>query len=90
MSNPDDPKPGGGRDWSVVVEDGVAKTNKPVSSAVAEPEAATRRHEPHEPSREHLPERLYEPRKAVHNKRIDGPFRRFKWLVMLVTLGITT
>ncbi|MBX7489554.1 cytochrome c oxidase accessory protein CcoG [Qipengyuania sp. GH25] len=88
MSNPDDPKPGGGRDWSVVVEDGVTKTNEPVSGAFAEPEAATRRHEPHEPSREHLPERLYEPRKAVHNKRIDGPFRRFKWLVMLVTLGI--
>jgi len=31
---------------------------------------------------------LYEKRKAVHNKRIDGPFRRFKWLVMLVTLAI--
>ena len=26
--------------------------------------------------------------KTVHNKRIDGPFRRFKWLVMLVTLAI--
>ena len=34
------------------------------------------------------PIKLYEKRKAVHNKRIDGPFRRFKWLVMLVTLGI--
>ena len=34
------------------------------------------------------PVKLYEARKAVHNKRIDGPFRRFKWLVMLVTLGI--
>ena len=31
---------------------------------------------------------LYEKRQKVHNKRIDGPFRRFKWLVMLVTLGI--
>ena len=31
---------------------------------------------------------LYEKRKAVHNKRIDGPFRRFKWLVMAVTLAI--
>ncbi|MXO89271.1 cytochrome c oxidase accessory protein CcoG [Pontixanthobacter aquaemixtae] len=31
---------------------------------------------------------LYESAKTVHNKRIDGPFRRFKWLVMLVTLGI--
>ena len=31
---------------------------------------------------------LYEKGKTVHNKRIDGPFRRFKWLVMLVTLAI--
>lgn len=34
------------------------------------------------------PSALYEKRKAVHNKRIDGPFRRFKWLVMAVTLAI--
>lgn len=34
------------------------------------------------------PESFYEARKAVHNKRIDGPFRRFKWLVMAVTLAI--
>ncbi len=88
MNNPEDNRPPGERDWSVVVEDGIAKSNQPVSSAVADPSATTHRHEPHEPAREHLPERLYEPRKAVHNKRIDGPFRRFKWLVMLVTLGI--
>lgn len=31
---------------------------------------------------------LYEKREFVHNKRIDGPFRRFKWFVMIVTLGI--
>ena len=31
---------------------------------------------------------LYETSKTVHNKRIDGPFRRFKWLIMAVTLGI--
>jgi len=31
---------------------------------------------------------LYEKQKTVHNKRIDGPFRRFKWLMMLVTLTI--
>ncbi|PKB25515.1 cytochrome c oxidase accessory protein FixG [Novosphingobium kunmingense] len=31
---------------------------------------------------------LYEARKTVHNRRIDGPFRRFKWLVMAVTLAI--
>ena len=87
MSNPDDPK-SGERDWSVVVEDGIAKSNEPVSSAVAEPEAATLRHEPHEPPRTSLEEKLYEPRKQVHNKRIDGPFRRFKWFVMVVTLAI--
>lgn len=88
MSNPDHPKSDGERDWSVVVEDGIAKSNRPVSSAVAEPEAATRRHEPHEPPRSTVPEKLYEARKQVHNKRIDGPFRRFKWLMMVVTLAI--
>ncbi|MGC1270140.1 MAG: cytochrome c oxidase accessory protein CcoG [Croceibacterium sp.] len=31
---------------------------------------------------------FYEKRKAVHPRRIDGPFRRFKWLVMFVTLAI--
>ena len=31
---------------------------------------------------------LYEKHPTIHNKRIDGRFRRFKWLVMLVTLGI--
>ncbi|TNE34036.1 MAG: cytochrome c oxidase accessory protein CcoG [Alphaproteobacteria bacterium] len=41
-----------------------------------------------EPIRGAAPESLYEARKTVHNKRIDGPFRRFKWLVMLVTLTI--
>ena len=34
------------------------------------------------------PLKLYEARKAVHNKRIDGPFRRFKWAVMAITLLI--
>ena len=76
------------RDWSVVVEDGRAKTSEPVSSAVAEPEATTLRHEPHEPPRQQLPTKLFEKRTKVHNKRIDGPFRRFKWFVMFVTLAI--
>ena len=31
---------------------------------------------------------FYEKHKTVHNRRIDGPFRRFKWLVMAVTLTI--
>jgi len=31
---------------------------------------------------------LYEASKKVHNKRIDGPFRRFKWAMMAITLAI--
>lgn len=31
---------------------------------------------------------LYEARKKIFPKRAEGQFRRFKWLVMLVTLGI--
>lgn len=31
---------------------------------------------------------LYEARKRIHPKRAKGTFRNFKWLVMLVTLGI--
>ncbi|BBC72359.1 cytochrome c oxidase accessory protein CcoG [Altererythrobacter sp. B11] len=32
--------------------------------------------------------RLYEKRKPVHPQKVDGPFRRFKWLVMVVALSI--
>ncbi|SMQ69593.1 cytochrome c oxidase accessory protein FixG [Altererythrobacter xiamenensis] len=31
---------------------------------------------------------LYEKHSVVHNKRIDGPFRRFKWAIMAITLTI--
>ncbi len=31
---------------------------------------------------------LYEKRKKIFPKRAEGQFRRFKWLVMLITLGI--
>jgi cytochrome c oxidase accessory protein FixG len=31
---------------------------------------------------------LYAPRKKIHPKRAEGFFRRFKWLVMMITLGI--
>ena len=79
---------GAERDWAVVIEDGRAKTNEPVSSAIADPEATTLRHEPHEPSRQQLPTKLFEKRTKIHNKRVDGPFRRFKWAVMFVTLAI--
>ena len=44
MNNPDASDERG--DPAVVLEDGVAKTNDPVSSAVARPGATTRRHEP--------------------------------------------
>ena len=38
--------------------------------------------------KDNQPEHLFEKRKQVHPQRIDGNFRRFKWLVMLVTLAI--
>ncbi|WP_432201902.1 cytochrome c oxidase accessory protein CcoG [Erythrobacter sp. W53] len=53
------------------------------SGAVGRGEGSSGAPSPSEP-----PESMYEARKAVHNKRIDGPFRRFKWLVMIVTLAI--
>jgi cytochrome c oxidase accessory protein FixG len=31
---------------------------------------------------------LYEKRRGVYPQKVDGPFRRFKWLVMFITLGI--
>ncbi len=39
-------------------------------------------------SPESVPASLYEKRKAVFPKAVDGRFRRLKWLVMIVTLGI--
>ena len=34
------------------------------------------------------PEKLYAKREPVYPKAVDGPFRRFKWLVMAFTLGV--
>lgn len=31
---------------------------------------------------------LYEARKKIFPKRAEGSFRRFKWIVMAITLGI--
>ncbi|MFN7104156.1 MAG: cytochrome c oxidase accessory protein CcoG [Pseudorhizobium sp.] len=39
-----------------------------------------------EPETHHEP--LYESRKKIFPKRAEGRFRRFKWIVMLITLGI--
>lgn len=40
------------------------------------------------PLPEDPPAKLYEAKGTVHNRRIDGPFRRFKWAMMAVTLAI--
>ncbi|HEX2793359.1 MAG TPA: cytochrome c oxidase accessory protein CcoG, partial [Croceicoccus sp.] len=50
--------------------------------------AGTDRHDASEPPRPYPPEKLYEAKKTVHNRRIDGPFRRFKWALMAITLTI--
>ncbi|MCP5397128.1 MAG: cytochrome c oxidase accessory protein CcoG [Sphingomonadaceae bacterium] len=34
------------------------------------------------------PAPLYKKKEPVFNRRIDGPFRRFKWAVMILTLGV--
>ncbi|WP_152433395.1 cytochrome c oxidase accessory protein CcoG [Erythrobacter sp. THAF29] len=60
------------RDWAAALP-----------SEGADPIAAKRLSDPSTP-----PPKLYEKRKAVHNKRIDGPFRRLKWAIMVVTLTI--
>jgi len=52
------------------------------------PLEAAARPKPRPPRAEGTADPLYEKSKTVHNKRIDGPFRRFKWFVMVVTLAI--
>ena len=34
------------------------------------------------------PEKSFEKRKSVHPQRIDGPFRRLKWLIMFLTMAV--
>ena len=34
------------------------------------------------------PQPLYAPREPVFPRRVSGPFRRLKWWIMIVTLGI--
>jgi cytochrome c oxidase accessory protein FixG len=67
------------------IERAAPRADKPRDWSSALGSAATQT-----PAAEQVPQRieLYEKGKTVHNKRIDGPFRRFKWLVMLVTLAI--
>ncbi|MEL6710022.1 MAG: cytochrome c oxidase accessory protein CcoG [Pseudomonadota bacterium] len=68
------PKPGE-RDWGAALE-----ASPPQSQKAAAQDLSPKPAPP--------PLKLYEARKNVHNKRIDGPFRRFKWAVMIVTLAI--
>jgi cytochrome c oxidase accessory protein FixG len=65
-----------------------SKTDKPVSLAVAEPETGTLRHEPHEPPRQTLPDKLFEKRRAIFPQQVHGFYRNVKYVVMLITLGI--
>lgn len=51
-------------------------------------QTAPDRQEPAPSSNAGVPEPLYEARKKIFPKRAEGRFRRFKWLVMLITLGI--
>lgn len=76
------------RDWSLATQEARAGEQQPVSGAVAEPDATTVRRKPIETPRQHPPVKLFEKRARVHNQRIDGPFRRFKWGMMAVTLAI--
>ena len=73
MNNPDDPHALGAN------EAGADKA--PVSAAKVEPKAVVRTPKP-------VAEPLYKANETVHNKRVNGPFRRFKWLVMVVTLAV--
>ncbi len=73
LERPGPPAPQG-RDWAAAL--GSTPAPKPASDPAPETDAGF------------MGSALYEKGKTVHNKRIDGPFRRFKWLVMLVTLGI--
>ena len=66
----------GGRDWGSALE-----SSQPTPSQTAAARDASPKQAP-------PPLKLYEARKAVHNKRIDGPFRRFKWAIMAITLTI--
>ncbi len=50
--------------------------------------ASVERHEAEPVNAAHVRKPLYEKRKKIFPKRAEGSFRRFKWLVMLVTLGI--
>ncbi|MEM6266381.1 MAG: cytochrome c oxidase accessory protein CcoG, partial [Pseudomonadota bacterium] len=65
-------RPAEPRDWGSALKPGVAKAKSKRGPGAPQP----------------TNQDLYEKRKSVHNKRIDGPFRRFKWLIMAVTLAI--
>ena len=49
--------------------------------------ASSRKQRTPPPPPENEPQ-LYEKRRGVYPQKVQGPFRRFKWLVMFVTLGI--
>ena len=64
-------------DWTVLMNLFTAPDPSDVDQVNAEPVNARRNRQP-----------LYAARKKVFPKRAEGRFRRFKWIVMLITLGI--
>ena len=79
------PQPAQGRDWSGALGNTPAPaTATGATGATGAAGAAGAADDDHDLLRTDL----YTKGKTVHNKRIDGPFRRFKWLVMVVTLAI--
>ncbi|MGX7953507.1 cytochrome c oxidase accessory protein CcoG [Tsuneonella sp. HG249] len=68
---------------AAVAEPPKSETDRILSANVATPRDFARRTGKEQGSPE-----LYEKHRTVHNKRIDGPFRRFKWLMMGITLAI--
>ncbi len=81
MTNPEPPPPPDpGRDW-----EGALTAEKSKSGSVSRRSGSDRARSA---SGGPPPTELYAKQKTVHNQRIDGPFRRFKWFVMVVTLAI--
>ncbi|MEL6877759.1 MAG: cytochrome c oxidase accessory protein CcoG [Pseudomonadota bacterium] len=84
-ADPDAPE----RDWGAALDEQQASETARTAAPKAGPKAGAK-----QPAKggsgggDPPPIQLYEKQKTVHNKRIDGPFRRFKWFVMVVTLAI--
>jgi len=89
MNSPEDPEPHDDkRDrWAEAVTPAQSKPELDAASQkVAKPSPP--QSSPAKPSSDMPLSDLYEKHKVVHNQRIDGPFRRFKWAMMVLTLTV--